>query len=184
MGQFQKNSANSEEKLKKLLEEAKQKKLEKFTKRLHQFLDLDAVQSWDLLQFYLLNEYKGSANNLSHYISTETAMLKLLNDIWGYYTLERMVMLRVVKTILEFRDSPNHPYADEYNDVVESIGLEKLLKSFIGQFIELVKDDGVKTAPGDLFNSPAKLTAINERKVREQIVISQVSLLNLSINVS
>lgn len=164
------------ERLKKILGDSKQDKLLKFTQRLQQFLDLDALQVWDILRFYLLNEYKGSAASLSSYISTESAMLKLLNDIWTYYTLERMVMLRVIKTMLEFQDSANHPYAEQYRIVLKRIKVENILKSYIDQFENLVRELTVKTIPGDLFNSPAKLMAVSERKLREEIVIIQVRI--------
>lgn len=175
LGQFRKSSPSSEEKLKKTLTTGKQVKILKFTQRLHLFLDLDAMQAWNLLQLYLLNEYKGSATNLSSYISTESAMLKLLTDIWASYTLERMVMLRVLKTMLEYRDSPEHPYAAEYRSLLNKIGIRNILRSYIDQFEGLLKGTATKMIPGDLFNSPAKLLAVSERNLREEIVILQVN---------
>lgn len=175
--QFKKNTNESNEKLQKRLKDEKQEKLLKFTQKLQDYLGIDALQTWDILCFYLVNEYKGSASSLTNYISTESAMLKLLNDIWSYYTLERMVMLRIVKTLLEFQDSPSHPYAEEYRAVLERIGIDKLLKSYIAQLEKLANEVTEHFLIGDYFNSQSKQIAVAERKARETIVILEIIIL-------
>lgn len=105
-------------------------------------------------------------------------MLKLLNDIWTYYSLERMILLKTVKTLLEFRSGSEHPYAAEYEAILKKIEVKKLLTSYVEQLEELAsKSLPEKTIHGDLFNSAGKLLAWNERNVREQIAILQIILL-------
>lgn len=111
-------------------------------------------------------------------------MLKLLNDIWAYYSLERMILLKIVKTVLEFRGSSgsDHPYADEYETVSKKIEIKKLLTSYIDQLEQLANTSlPGKITHGDLFNSSGKLIAWNERNVREEIAILQIILLAVNI---
>lgn len=111
-------------------------------------------------------------------------MLKLLNDIWAYYSLERMILLKTVKILLEFRGSSqsDHPYAMEYDAVLKKIEVKKLLTSYIGQFEELAsKPLPGKAVPGDFFNSSGKLVAWNERNVREEVALLQIILLAVDV---
>lgn len=90
-----------------------------------------------------------------------------------------MILLKTMKTILEFHDekSSNHPYAREYDAVLKKIDVKKLLTSYIEQFETLAQPLPGKAAPGDFFNSSAKLVAWNERNVREQIALLQIIVL-------
>lgn len=107
-------------------------------------------------------------------------MIKLLSDIWYYYSLERMVMLKVVKHILEFYQSDKNPYSSAYQKVLEKIGIKNLRKSYIDQFESLVKDVLPIKPQGDLFNSQQKMQSWSERKCREMIEILQIILLTCS----
>lgn len=172
---FKKPSADSNEKVEKLLKEQKQEKLIPFTKKLYQFLDLDVNQSFDILCYYLVNEYRGSAASLQNFLSSESLMIKLLSDIWFYNSLERTVLLKVTKCIVEYHDSIDHPYNEAFKAVVKEIGFDKLRKSYIDQFEMLVKDvQQMKYASADIFNSQQKLQSWSERKHREMSEILQI----------
>jgi nuclear pore complex protein Nup188 len=147
--------------------------------KLYKFLDLDVKQSYDILCYYLVNEYRGSASSLQNFVSNESLMIKLLNDIWFYYSLERMVQLKVVKCLLEYHESNNHPYRGAFKEIVAKIGMEKLRKSFIDQFESLLKDtqSTTKYITGDITNSPQKLQIWSERKCRELNEMLQIILL-------
>lgn len=161
-----KNDANEE--VEKLLKEKHQEKLISFAQKLYKFLDLDVNQSYELLCFYLVNEYRGSAASLQNFVSNESLMIKLLNDIWFYYNLERMVLLKVVKCVLEYHESNSHPYQQAFKAIVDKIGITVLRKSFIEQFETILKDvHHTKYLAGDIFNSQQKLQSWSERKHRE-----------------
>ncbi|XP_058830469.1 nucleoporin Nup188 [Topomyia yanbarensis] len=171
----------SEEKLQKMMKERNQQKLLTFAMKLHQYLDLDALQSWNILCFYLVNEYRGPTNALMDYISSESSMLTLLNDIWAYYTLERIVMLKITKNLLEFYNSGSHPYSKEYKSVIDKIGLANLRKSYIKQLVHLINESMPgKLIPGDMLNSQAKMVTWSERKMREINEILHILLLIIS----
>jgi len=59
--QFKPKNASSLE-LGTLLKEKKQEKLLPFTERLQDLLDLESAQCWEILCYYLTQEYRGSAS--------------------------------------------------------------------------------------------------------------------------
>lgn len=172
-----KNDANEE--VEKLLREKQQEKLISFAQKLYKFLDLDVNQSYELLCYYLVNEYRGSAASLQNFVSNESLMIKLLNDIWFYYSLERMVLLKVVKCVLENHESNNHPYRQAFKVIIENIGMSNIRKSFIDQFETVLKDvHHSKYLTGDIFNSQQKLQCWSERKHRELNEILQIIMIS------
>lgn len=176
---FKKPKTNANEEVDKLLKEKQQEKLISFAQKLYKFLDLDVSQSYELLCYYLVNEYRGSAASLQNFVSNESLMIKLLNDIWFYYTLERMVLLKVVKCVLEYHESKNHPYRQVFKIVVDKIGIKNIRKSFIDQFETILKDvHHSKYLTGDIFNSQQKLQSWSERKHRELNEILQIVMIS------
>lgn len=178
---YKKPGFDDSSQVEKLLKAEHQEKLIPFTQKLFQYLDLEANQTYDLLSYYLVREYRGSASSLQNFVSSESLMIKLLNDIWFYYSLERTVLLKVTKCILEYQESKDHPYQEAFKNVLEKIGFEKLRKSYIDQFEMLVKDvKQVKFLSGDIFHTPQKLQAWSERKHREMSEILQIIMLTCS----
>ncbi|ETN64999.1 hypothetical protein AND_003230 [Anopheles darlingi] len=175
---YKKPTKESEQKLQKLIKDRNQLKLQPFANKLHQYLNIDAIQSWQILCFYLVNEYRGAATALAEYISTETSMVKLLHDIWVYHTMERMVQLKVVKNLLEYFHSGSHPYSREYREVVDRIGLPALRKSYLAQLKHLIVESSStqKPLPSDTFQSRTKV-ACAERTLRETNEVLQILLL-------
>lgn len=161
-----------------MLKEKHQERVIPFALKLYKFLDLDVNQTYEIFCNYLVNEYRGPAKSLESFMSSESLMIKLLNDIWSYYSLERMVMLKFVKCIVEFFNSPDHPYQNAYKAVLTQIGVDKLRKSYIDQLDMLVKE--TKSAcfhHGDVFNSQQTLQMWEERKYREINELIQIILI-------
>ncbi|KNC21791.1 hypothetical protein FF38_03233 [Lucilia cuprina] len=178
-GILQFKTANStKNNLEKLLSDKKQDKLLPFTLRLQELLDLESLQCWEILCYYLANEYRGSASSLTSLISTENNMTQLLDDIWGYYTLERMIVLKIVKNLLIFYKVPNHPYHNEYKEIVDKIGLDKLKESYMKQLEHLINEQPPqKLTAREFFNYQAKLVNWSERNAREIIEVLQILLI-------
>lgn len=146
--------------------------------KLKQYLDVTQDKAWNILQCYLNNEYSDSIENLKNFLKTETNTEKLLDKIWDYYALERMTLLKIVKNLLEQSQSTKHPYADEYEQILQSIGLAKLRKSYIEQLKELIQELApFKSSHTELFNVRNKLVSWTERKLRETNEILQIILL-------
>lgn len=175
--QFRPKTASNIE-LAALLKEKKQEKLLPFTERLQDLLNLESVQCWELLCYYLTKEYRGSTSLLTQLISTETNMTKLLDDIRHYYSLERMIVLKIVKNVLLFYKVPNHPYHNEYREVVEKLTLPRLLESYLNQLDSLINGlPSRKLLAGECFNSTDRLINWSERNAREINEVLHIILL-------
>lgn len=136
------------------------------------------MQCWEILCYYLTNEYRGSASSLTTLISTENNMTQLLDDIWGYYTLERMIVLKIVKNLLIFYKVPHHPYYKEYKEIVDKIGLDKLKESYLKQLEHLINEQPPhKLTAREFFNYQVKLVNWSERNAREIIEVTQILLI-------
>lgn len=136
------------------------------------------MQCWEILCYYLANEYRGSASSLTTLISTENNMTQLLDDIWGYYTLERMIVLKILKNLLIFYKVSSHPYHNEYKQIVDKIGLDNLAESYMKQFEYLINEQPPhKLMAREFFNYQAKLVNWSERNAREIIEVLQILLI-------
>lgn len=180
IGIFSKPKSDANEELEKILKEKEQERLIPFTQKLFKFLDLDVKQSYDILCYYLVNEYRGSASSLQNFMSNESLMIKLLNDIWFFYSLERIILLKVIKCAIEYHEMHDHPYQPAFKALIDKIGFKKLRESFINQFEALIKDtQPTKYLQGDIFNSQQKLQSCSERKYRELNEILQIIMLTI-----
>ncbi|XP_037942076.1 nucleoporin NUP188-like [Teleopsis dalmanni] len=175
--QFKDMSASTID-IEKLLQQKKQEKLLMFTQRLQELLNVESKQCWEILCYYLQNEYRGSASLLTVLLSTETNMSKLLDNIWGYYTLQRMIILKIVKNLFIYFKVPSHPYHHEYEKVVEHISIEKLQKSYLKQLEFLINEKPPgKLASREFFNFNEKLIKWSERNAREINEVLHILLL-------
>ncbi|CAD7013526.1 unnamed protein product [Ceratitis capitata] len=175
--QFRKRNA-SNVKLEDLLKEKKQQKLLPFTQNLQELLDLESQQCWEILCYYLTNEYRGSASSLAAHISSESNMSKLLDDIWGYYTLERMIVLKIVKNLLLFYKIPNHPYHEQYKEILNKITLPKLRDSYLNQLEQLINEyPPNQLANGEFFDYHTRLVVWSEGNAREINEVLHILLL-------
>ncbi|XP_059613197.1 nucleoporin Nup188 [Phlebotomus argentipes] len=165
--QYGKSNVKSDGKLQDVVKKAGQEKLLNFCQRLQHFLDIDALQTWSLLCSYLVTEYKGAPNSLPLYTANEENMMQFLQDIWNFYSMERMVVLKILRNILEFHNSHVHPYAETYDKILMEIGVKKLRESLLKQLEELIKETPpvVSSNFGEqLFN---KVPQWCERKLKE-----------------
>ncbi|XP_055385303.1 nucleoporin Nup188 [Condylostylus longicornis] len=176
--QFKKPKTFNNDDLEKLLKSLKQEKLLPFTTKLQYILDLEPAQCWDVLCYYLAKEFRGTANSLPLLTATESNMTKFLDDIWRYYTLQRMVFLKLVKNLLEFYQNQYHPYHEQYKEILDKITLEKLKTSYLKQLEFLIKETPpLKLTGGEFWNYQAKLCDWNERNCKETIEILHILIL-------
>lgn len=153
--------------------------LRPFVDKLKQYLDVDQEKAWTIFCCYLENEFNDPRElHQQNFLKTEANTEKLLDRIWDYYSLERMTLLKIVKNILEQSHSTKHPYAREYERIVNQIGLAKLRKSYTEQLTQLICEPApFKQSHGELFNVRNKLVSWTERKLRETNEILQILLL-------
>lgn len=146
-------------------------------------LNLGSEKCWEILCFYLTNEYRGSASSLASFVASESNTIKLLDDIWGFYSLERMVVLKIVKNLLHFYGVEDHPFHEQFVEIVDKITLKKLMESYLKQFKHLIEDkppNSLKVSGSDFQCQQGKLIAWSERTAREINEVLQILLLIVS----
>lgn len=169
----------------KIVEALKNKfgdKLAPFVEKLKHHLDLSQHQAWELFCAYLIKEYHGSTQALLSYLASETNTTSLLESIWNYNAIERMTQLKVLKNMLEYYQSDDNSYVEEYETVLFEIGFDKLRKSYVDQLVQLIS---VRESPKnivDYASSHARLVLWSERTLRETNEVLQILLLIVERN--
>ncbi|XP_061912818.1 nucleoporin NUP188 [Entelurus aequoreus] len=112
--------------------------LKDFGLRISKLLALDELQSVQLLQCYLQEDYRGTRNSLKVVLKDERQSQALLLKVADYYYEERMCLLRCVLLMLTYFQDERHPYRAEYSNCVNK--LEKdLVNNYQSQFQNLFK---------------------------------------------
>ncbi|XP_077441677.1 nucleoporin NUP188 isoform X2 [Vanacampus margaritifer] len=110
--------------------------LKDFGLRLSKLLALDELQSVQLLQCYLQEDYRGTRDSLKVVLKDERQSQALLLKVADYYYEERMCLLRCVLLLLTYFQDERHPYRSEYSNCINK--LEKdLVSSYQAQFKNL-----------------------------------------------
>lgn len=153
--------------------------LQQFSDNVQQYLGITAIQSSNLICSYLQHEYKGSGTSLINCLATEQQKHHLLIDIAKYYSLERLILLKIVRNILELHSSKVHPYASEYNTILKEINVATIRKSYIEQLKALIKSTPpVHHSTSDYYQSN-KMVSWSENCTREIIEVLQIILLTI-----
>lgn len=152
-------------------------KLQPILDNLQHHFNMGETKTWNLLCSYLINEFRGSPNSLLSYHATEANMKGLMNDIWKYYAMERLVKLRIVRHIIEYHKSIGHPYHREYKIIVNKLKLSSIRKSYIDQLDNLIKGD--EKISGKYLNPAHSTELFREQSGREIIEVLQIILLTI-----
>lgn len=157
--------------------------LQQFSDNVQQYLGITAIQSSNLICSYLQHEYKGTGTSLINCLSTEQQKQHLLIDIAKYYSLERIILLKVIRNVLELHSSKVHPYASEYNTILQEINVATLRKSYIEQLRSLIKSTPpVHHSASDYYHSSNKMISWSEHCTREIIEVLQIILLTIEVD--
>lgn len=175
------NGMLSQPTVKTVAKEIKDKpSLQQFSDNVQQYLGITAIQSSNLICSYLQNEYKGSGTSLINCLATEQQKQHLLIDIAKYYSLERLILLKIMRNILELHSSKVHPYASEYNTVLQEINVATIRKSYIEQLKALIQSTPpTHHSASDYYHSANKMVSWSENCTREIIEVLQIILLTI-----
>lgn len=153
-----------------------------FIDKLKQYLDVDQQHAWNVFCGYIENEYSDSIEQIKkqqqNFLKIDANADKLLESIWHYHSIERTTQLKIVRNLLELGRSTKNPYASEYEQILDEIGIKSLRRSFIEQLKQLIQEPApFKANHTELFNVRSKIVSWTERKLRETIEILQILLL-------
>lgn len=152
-----------------------------FSNHLAQYLSLAPVEPSNLICSYLVFEYKGSATSLISCLNTDHQKHKLLVDISKYHSLERYVLLKIVRNLLEQNAAKNHPYHEEYSFVVSQLKVSALRKSYIDQLDALIRYQP-KASNNDFHGAgsgPKESSGLVERLMHEIVEVLQIITLTV-----
>ncbi|XP_036384305.1 nucleoporin NUP188 homolog [Megalops cyprinoides] len=109
-----------------------------FSLKISKLLGLDELQSVQILECYLQEDYRGTRNTMKSVLQDERQNQALLLKIADYYYEERICLLRCVLLLLTFFQDERHPFRAEYSNCVNK--LEKdLVAQYQQQFESLFK---------------------------------------------
>ncbi|XP_011602933.2 nucleoporin NUP188 homolog [Takifugu rubripes] len=95
--------------------------LKDFGLRISKLLGLDELQSVQLLQCYLQEDYRGTRDSLKVVLKDERQSQALLLKIADYYYDERICLLRCVLLLLTYFQDERHAYRAEYCNCINKL---------------------------------------------------------------
>ncbi|XP_045465804.1 uncharacterized protein LOC123674773 [Harmonia axyridis] len=135
-----------------------------FIKRLCKSLNLLPMVALPIFFNYLMFEYYGKIEDIKNLILYEHSVLSLLENIWHFYTSERMYYVKTLKHIFESALNQRSPFKKEYVNFISTLNIVEFRKTLITQLKSLINE----ITEESLDNSFDKRIYVN-RNNREQL---------------
>ncbi|CAG9765832.1 unnamed protein product [Ceutorhynchus assimilis] len=103
-------------------------------------LDLDPTFASNVLGNYFVFAYYGKIDELKSIIRYESNSKLLVEQVWNFYTSDRMFMLKTLRFILEKVTDKSFIHYKEFNIFLKGIDLQKLWKNLLKTFEYLIKE--------------------------------------------
>nr|XP_023663672.1 nucleoporin NUP188 homolog [Paramormyrops kingsleyae] len=150
--------------------------LKDFGLRISKLLGLDELQSVQILQCYLQEDYRGTRNALKSLLQDERQSQTLLLKIADYYYEERICLLRCVLLLLTYFQDERHPYRAEYANCVSK--LEKdLVSKYQEQFESLFKAEAPTWESHGNLMTERQVSRWFQQCLREQSLLLEILFL-------
>lgn len=124
-----------------------------FVKKLSELLDLSAKHSWEMFQFFLVNEYTKADSSLPELLTSQRDEESFRAQLLRFYLGDRLHLLRCVRHIVANTANPQHPYQslfrDYMRDVLDKDGAleDSLLKQITTNITTTNNNDTTAPAP-------------------------------------
>ncbi|XP_063878682.1 nucleoporin NUP188-like isoform X2 [Scylla paramamosain] len=92
-----------------------------FVKKLSNLLDLAAVQSWEVFQFFLVNEYTKADSSLPDLFTSQRDEESFRAHLLRFYLGDRLHLLRCLRHIVANTANPQHPYQSLFSDFMRDV---------------------------------------------------------------
>lgn len=131
--------------------------------------------TWTIICNFLMFEYYGKVDELKSIIRYDTNVCYFVENIWYFYSADRMFLLKSLKFILESVSSNDmHSFIAQFRTFINSIDLNLLWKNLVKVFSNLIVEvDKDKTQT----LSDASLHRLINRNHREQVEVVHLLLL-------
>lgn len=131
--------------------------------------------TWTIICNFLMFEYYGKVDELKSIIRYDTNVNYFIENVWYFYSADRMFLLKTLKFILETVSSNNrHLFTAQFKAFINSVDLNLLWKNLFKVFSNLIIEvDKDKTQTlGD-----ANLHRLINRNHREQVEVVHLLML-------
>ncbi|KAE8583088.1 hypothetical protein XENTR_v10020421 [Xenopus tropicalis] len=145
--------------------------------RLSKFLGLDEEQSVELLQTYLLYDYRGTQESVKGVPQDERQSQALMLKMVDYYYEERISLLRCVLYILNYFQDDKHPYSAEFSKCVEMMEQKELFGKYLKQFESLCREEAPTWETHGNFMTERQVSRWFVQRLREQAMLLEIIFL-------
>ncbi|KAF5284329.1 hypothetical protein FQA39_LY04622 [Lamprigera yunnana] len=111
-----------------------------FVKTMCFSLNLDCCLCWSMVCNYLKFHNYVDTSNLNNITNYLLGTPKFVNDIWLFYKLERMFLLKTINCIVENCNNLDHSCNSIYRDFVNKITYKTMLDNLFDQFCSLTRE--------------------------------------------
>lgn len=102
--------------------------------------NLEPSVAWNVLCNFLMYEYYGKVSDIEDLARYESNTVKLIENMWIFYTSERMFLLKTVRFILEHYTDKNNQFYEAYAEYVQSTTLNTLRKHLLEELEYLIEE--------------------------------------------
>ncbi|MPC28492.1 Nucleoporin NUP188 [Portunus trituberculatus] len=92
-----------------------------FVKKLSDLLDLSAGHSWEVFQFFLVNEYTKADSSLADLLTSQRDEESFRAHLLRFYLGDRLHLLRCLRHIVANTANPQHPYQNLFSDFMRDV---------------------------------------------------------------
>lgn len=138
------------------------------------FQNLDVDVTWTIICNFLMFEYYGKVDELKSIIRYDTNVRYFVDNIWYFYSADRMFLLKTLKFIFESISSMHkHLFQDQFKTFINSLDLNLLWNNLLKVFESLINE--VDKDKAQLMADTTLRRWIN-RNHREQVEIALLIL--------
>ncbi|XP_072946107.1 nucleoporin Nup188 [Epargyreus clarus] len=155
-----------------------QTKLLSVVQTLQHYMGVDCFQVWDIAKHYLCDiSYGTPANALKNVAFVDTRTTFLVPNIWSFYFAERLFLLKLLQYIIECKSDNKNKYYEQFNTIINAIGIQSLKTSLINQMEKLLNTAPPPRKIQSEFGIDTVRQEWAESNLREQLAILQLLLL-------
>ncbi|XP_039272759.2 nucleoporin NUP188-like [Styela clava] len=114
--------------------------LQTFCLKLAEFLNLDSVQTLNLISQYSFCDFHGSKEKFNELLEDDRSHFALIGKITEYFFSERLHLLRIIKHVLSYFEDKSHDFQQEYAEIVNNLKSD-LSKNIFSQYKEQFSSD-------------------------------------------
>ncbi|KAG5880725.1 hypothetical protein JTB14_025565 [Gonioctena quinquepunctata] len=111
-----------------------------FIHMLSRELDLEVTVAWTIICNFLMFEYYGKVDELKTLIKYDSKVQYLTENIWYFYTADRMFLLKILRHIFECVTDKEHIYSKVFSAFINSIDMRELWNNLRKVFDNLIDE--------------------------------------------